>query len=191
MRARCQHDWRRTEVWSVAWTYAFCNRPIACRTGQVAKGNVRMSQRYPPRPRACIANTSCGAVCSVRSCSYPLWEASACALCIELCTYRRSVECSGAFLAGLCRSTGACPPVKRPQRGEQRPATALPGTSIGVVSDSDGAAVAARGKAGRVEAGKALNLPKYMLRYRYNSTILGEVRSSPARRLRRCHPSRA
>ncbi len=34
-------------------------------------------------------------------------------------------------------------------------------------------------KAGRLEVGKALNLPKYMLRYRYNSTVLGGVYLPP------------
>ncbi|AGI07903.1 Hypothetical Protein XCAW_02114 [Xanthomonas citri subsp. citri Aw12879] len=61
----CRHARQKTEVWSVAWTYAFCNRPIACRTGQVAKGNVRIRQRCP-RAQGYVQMSRCAALC-VRS----------------------------------------------------------------------------------------------------------------------------
>lgn len=59
-------------------------------------------------------------------------------------------------LQAFPRPTGACPPAERPRRGNQRSAAALPETSTGVTSGSDGAAVAAWGKSWPCGGGESI-----------------------------------
>lgn len=105
-QGRCRHGQQRTAVRSVAWTYAFSNRPIACRTGQVAKGNVRVHQRCP-RAQGYVEMSRCAALfvrsglAAIHSGKRPHAH-----LYIEIGTRHRSVDSSMAFLAGsssLCR----------------------------------------------------------------------------------------
>lgn len=68
--------------------------------GSGGKRKRTYSSTVPPRPGVCTDVAVCGAVCSFRSCSYPLREASARASVHRVGTRHRSVDSSMVFLAG-------------------------------------------------------------------------------------------
>lgn len=93
--------------------------------GSGGKRKRTYSSTVPPRPGVCTDVAVCGAVCSFRSCSYPLREASARASVHRVGTRHRSVD------GFPCRFFFAPPmparSVERPQRGISALSLALPG----------------------------------------------------------------
>lgn len=117
----------KTEVWSVAWTYAFCNRPIACRTGQVAK-ETYVFVNGAPAPRGMYRCRG------VRRCVFvPVLQLSSQgSVRARICTSSRYSPSIRRFIDGFpCRFFFAPPmparSVERPQRGISALSLALPG----------------------------------------------------------------
>lgn len=103
--------------------------------GSGGKRKRTYSSTVPPRPGVCTDVAVCSAVCSFRSCSYPLREASARASVHRVGTRHRSVDFSMVFLAGFSSFRRGLP---RRQNGLKEASVfcrwLCPETSTGVIS---------------------------------------------------------